>query len=68
MAPAMPEASARQAQLRRFLIHLAIYFVATLVLLGANLRLAPDHPVVIWPLLAWGVLVALHGARVVLGR
>ena len=64
----MPEASARQVQLRRFLIHLAIYFVATIVLLGANLSFAPDRPLVIWPLLAWGLLVALHGARVVFGR
>ena len=64
----MPDLSARQAQLRRFLIHLAIYFVATIVLLGANLSLDPNRPLVIWPLLAWGVLVALHGARVVLGR
>jgi len=64
----MSEASARQAQLRRFLIHLAVYFIATIVLLGANLSLAPDRPLVIWPLLAWGVLVAAHAARVVLGR
>jgi len=64
----MPDPSPRQAQLRRFLIHLGIYFVVTIALLGANLSLAPDHPVVIWPLLAWGVLVALHAARVVLGR
>jgi hypothetical protein len=60
--------SPRQAQLRRFLIHLGIYFVATLVLLGTNLRFAPDNPVTIWPLFAWGVLVALHGARIVFAK
>ncbi len=64
----MADPNPRQAQLRRFLIHLGIYFVATIVLLGANLRFAPDNPMTIWPLLAWGVLVAAHGARVVFGR
>ena len=64
----MADPSPRQARLRRFLIHLGIYFVATLVLLGANLRFAPDNPVTIWPLLAWGVVVALHGASVVFAR
>ncbi len=35
-----------------------------MVLFVANLMLAPDYLYVIWPLLAWGVVLALHAARV----
>jgi len=47
-----------------FRIHLLVYFVATMVLFVANLMLAPGYLYVIWPLLAWGVVLALHAARV----
>jgi 2TM domain len=47
-----------------FLFHLALYFIATIVLVIVNLRLMPDDLVVVWPLLAWGVVLALHAAYV----
>jgi hypothetical protein len=49
---------------RRFLVHLAVYFAATIVLVVANLWLRPDKLVVVWPLLAWGAVLALHAAHV----
>jgi hypothetical protein len=50
--------------LRAFVVHLAIYFVATIALIFANVALAPGNLWVIWPLLLWGVVVAFHAARV----
>ena len=60
----------QQRRVRSFRIHLAVYLAATLVLLGLNLSLAPTNPVTIWPLVLWGVVVALHAARAIglLGR
>ena len=57
-------------RIRVFRRHLAIYLVATLVLLALNLTLAPTHPLTIFPLFLWGIVVALHAARVMglLGR
>jgi 2TM domain len=45
-----------------FLIHLAIYFVATVVLIAGNMWLDPSYLWVVWPLLFWGAAVALHAA------
>ncbi|GGF29462.1 hypothetical protein GCM10011611_39380 [Aliidongia dinghuensis] len=50
-------------RLKRFLIHLGIYFAATVLLVFVNLWVMPRDLAVIWPLLFWGVILALHAAR-----
>jgi hypothetical protein len=59
-----PTAEERRRRIRAFRRHLAVYLGATLVLLMLNLTLAPTNPVTIFPLFAWGIVVALHAARV----
>ena len=51
-------------QLNGFLIHLGIYFAATVLLVLVNLWVMPRDLVVLWPLLIWGVILALHAARI----
>jgi hypothetical protein len=51
-------------QLNRFLIHLGCYFAATVLSVFVNLWVMPRQLVVLWPLTLWGVILALHGARV----
>ena len=65
-----PSLEERRRRVRTFRLHLAVYLAATLVLLMLNLTLAPMNPVTILPLFVWGVVVALHAARVMglLGR
>ncbi len=65
-----PGGEQRRRRVRIFRIHLAVYLAATVVLLLLNLSLAPTNPLTIWPLFLWGVVVALHAARVIglLGR
>jgi 2TM domain len=60
----------RRRRIAAFRRHLAIYLAATVVLLLLNLTLAPMNPLTIFPLFAWGIVVALHAARVMglLGR
>ena len=50
--------------MRAFRLHIAIYLVATIVLIGANFILAPQYLYVVWPLLFWGAGVAVHAAIV----
>ena len=50
--------------MRAFRMHIAIYLVATIVLIGGNFILAPHYLDVVWPLLFWGAAVALHAAFV----
>jgi 2TM domain-containing protein len=52
-------------RLRAFKLHLLAYFGAVVVLFAINLKIAPGNLVVIWPLLAWGALLAWHAARVI---
>jgi hypothetical protein len=65
-----PTAEERRRRVSAFRRHLAIYLAATLVLLALNLTLAPTNPLTIFPLFLWGIVVALHAARVMglLGR
>ena len=57
-------AEKNRRRVRTFRRHLGVYLGATLVLLVLNLTLAPADPVTILPLFVWGIVVALHAARV----
>ena len=59
----MTESDGRR-QLDRFLVHLGVYFVATVGGVFVNLWVMPRDLVVLWPLLIWGAIVALHAARI----
>lgn len=55
------------ARVRRAFFGHAVVFAAVMVLLIAiNLVTQPGNLWFIWPLLGWGLAVALHGARVFL--
>ncbi len=49
-------------RLRGFLWHLIGYFAAMLVILPANLILAPDVAWFVLPLVGWGGVLAIHVA------
>ncbi len=49
-----------------FFVHAVVYAVVNLFLLGINIITSPGTLWFIWPLMGWGLAVALHGARVFL--
>jgi hypothetical protein len=51
-------------RLDRFLLHLGIYFAVTVLAVFVNLWVLPGNLVVLWPLLLWGAIVALHAAQI----
>ena len=57
-------AAVRQRRRRGFLNHLRAYFAVMVVLLPANLLLAPERPWFVLPLVGWGAPLALHAAWV----
>ena len=60
------EAMFKDLSMRVFLGHLALYVVATAVLAGINLWLAPQYPWFIWVLIGWGAAVATHAFALLL--
>jgi hypothetical protein len=69
----MAETAERDGALRAFYIHLAIYAVANLILMGLNLWRAPAEGEpreywFVWPLAGWGIGVAAHGLALWLKR
>jgi hypothetical protein len=49
-----------------FFVHAAVYAAVMLLLVVINLITSPGSIWFIWPLIGWGLAVALHGARVFL--
>lgn len=49
-----------------FYVHAGVYGAVMLLLLAINLITAPGTLWFVWPLMGWGLAVALHGARVFL--
>lgn len=47
-----------------FFVHLAVYAAVMLLLVVINLLTAPQALWFVWPLIGWGLAVALHGLRV----
>ncbi|MCW8801858.1 MAG: 2TM domain-containing protein [Candidatus Bathyarchaeota archaeon] len=60
------EETARQkAKLKvEFRIHLLTYIVVNAFLATINLILTPEYLWIIWPLMGWGIGLAIHGLRV----
>jgi hypothetical protein len=49
-----------------FYVHAAVYVAVMLMLMAINISTSPGRLWFIWPLVGWGLAVALHGARVFL--
>lgn len=49
-----------------FFVHVAVYVAVMVFLVIINMLTSPGTNWFIWPLLGWGLAVALHGARVFL--
>ena len=58
------KARARATAKYGFYKHLAVFFVINLMLFFINLVTSPDYFWCIWPLIGWGVAVALHAVKV----
>ena len=50
----------------RFFVHAVVYFAVMLLLVVINVVTSPGVMWVIWPLMGWGLAVALHGGSVFL--
>ncbi len=61
---AYEKASKRVAAKLSFFIHLTVYVVVNLLLLGINLVTEPGHLWFYWPLAGWGVGLIFHGLSV----
>jgi hypothetical protein len=58
------QASHARAARDGFLIHLTVYVAVNLLLVGVWALTNRDHPWFLYPLLGWGVGIAVHGAVV----
>ncbi len=50
----------------RFFVHAVVYAAVMVLLVVINMLTSPGTIWFIWPLIGWGLAVALHGARVFL--
>jgi hypothetical protein len=57
-------AKARVEAIRGFYIHLAIYLLVNLCLFAINMLSDPHSLWFYWPLLGWGIAVAIHALTV----
>ena len=57
-------AKARVAALRGFYIHLGVYVVVNTFLFLRDILTSPDNLWFYWPLLGWGIALAIHAFRV----
>jgi len=58
------KAKERVATLRDFYSHLTVYVIVILGLIFINLTTSPGSLWFVWPLMGWGIAVALHALRV----
>ena len=58
------KAKRKVAAMRGFYIHLSVYVLVNLLLLLINISVSPESLWFFWPLLAWGVAIALHAFSV----
>ena len=58
------EAKERVEAIKGFYIHLTVYVVVNLMLFSINMIVSPDSLWFIWPLMGWGVAVAIHALSV----
>jgi hypothetical protein len=58
------KAKKRVREIRGFYTHLGVYVLINAMLLLINIATSPDVLWFYWPLLGWGIAVALHAIRV----
>ena len=61
------KAKERVEALRGFYIHLTVYAIVNLGLFFINMITSPETLWFIWPLMGWGIAIALHAVRVFVG-
>ena len=57
-------AKKRVEALKGFYVHLTVYVLVNLLLFTINVLTAPDSLWFYWPLMGWGIAVALQALRV----
>ena len=62
------KAKERVEALRGFYIHLTVYVIVNLGLFIINMMTSPEMLWFIWPLMGWGIAIALHALRVFVER
>ena len=62
------KAKERVEALRGFYIHLTVYVIVNLGLFIINMMTSPETLWFIWPLMGWGIAIALHALRVFVER
>jgi hypothetical protein len=58
------KARKRVEEIKGFYGNLTAYIVVNAALLAINLITSPDHLWFYWPLIGWGIGVAIHGMKV----
>ena len=49
-------------RIRTLKFHFLLYFALMIVLVPVNLFVTPDTPWLLWPMIGWGSLLAIHTA------
>ena len=62
------KAKERVEALRGFYIHLTVFVIVNLGLFSINMITSPETLWFIWPLMGWGIAIALHALRVFVER
>ena len=57
-------AKKRAEALRGFYVHLTVYGIVNLFLFLLNMLVSPDSLWFYWPLMGWGIAIALHALSV----
>lgn len=58
------QAKRRVREIRGFYIHLAVYVLVNAFLFLLNISTSPDALWFFWPLLGWGIALAVHAVSV----
>ena len=53
----------RVKEIKEFYSHLLSYVVVNLFLMALNLLTSPDHLWFFWPMLGWGIGIAVHAMK-----
>lgn len=62
------KAKKRVTELREFYGHLSVYVIVNLGLFLINMMMSPESLWFFWPLMGWGIAIALHALRVFGGK
>ena len=50
-----------------FYKHFAVYFLVMLLLIAINMTTSPEYHWYIWPMMGWGLAVAIHAFKAFMG-